>query len=74
MVLVWQTVDITRRLNNYVEEDPEPGPELDVLQQQLIDTRAEIEYLKSEILRLKMLLNGEDVIKNSLPTSREPTP
>jgi hypothetical protein len=57
-----------------VEEDPGPGPELDVLQQQLIDTRDEIEYLKSEILRLKMLLNGEDVIKNSLPTSREPTP
>ena len=56
---------------------PEFDPDkikLDELQQQLIDTRDEIEYLKSEILRLKMLLNGEDVIKNSLPTSREPTP
>ena len=56
---------------------PDSGPDkikLDELYQQLIDTRDEIEYLKSEILRLKMLLNGEDVIKNSLPTSREPTP
>ena len=56
---------------------PEFDPDkikLDELYQQLIDTRDEIEYLKSEILRLKMLLNGEDVIKNSLPTSREPTP
>lgn len=55
---------------------PEFDPDkikLDELYQQLIDTRDEIEYLKSEILRLKMLLNGEDVIKNSLPTSREPT-
>jgi len=56
---------------------PEFNPDkikLDELQQQLIGTSSEIEYLKSEILRLKMLLNGEDVLKNSLPTSRDPNP
>ena len=43
------------------------------LEDQLRFAREENKKLQKEVKRLKMLLNGEDVIKNSLPQSKYTT-
>ena len=42
------------------------------LEEQLKFARNQVKELKQEIERLKALLNGEDVIKNSLSNSTSP--
>jgi hypothetical protein len=45
--------------------------DVEQLKKELRASRKHIKWLESEILRLKMLLEGKDVIMNSLPTSRD---
>lgn len=46
------------------------GDEDEELKRKLREAYQEIQWLESEVLRLKMLLNGENTMCNSLPFPR----
>jgi len=50
--------------------DQEGQESIEQLKNQLDKQRQEIQWLQSELMRYKMLLEGKDVMMNSLPTTR----
>ena len=44
---------------------------IDRIEEKLRTAYKKIDWLEAEVLRLKMLLNGEDIMKNSLSTPKD---
>lgn len=66
MALVLLTVSTIRRpINN------DMSLHIDRIEEKLRNALKKIDWLESEVLRLKMLLNGEDIMKNSLSTPKD---